>query len=766
MDAPTKPSWKAALADRVPEEATREIDLYETQMDLRRQGKVDDKLFAETRLRRGAYGQRYDNGRRHDGEKTRAIPYPSDLTKGPDTLWEAPGMQRIKLPFGGLDTGQMETLADVAEEYSDAILHVTTRQDIQLHFVHLDDTPDLQRRLAAVGITTREACGNAIRNVTACPYAGICRDEAFDVTPYADAATWFLLGHRDTQDFGRKFKLAFSGCARHACGLTYMHDMGCIARTRTVGGEVKRGFTLYVGGGLGAIPHQAKLFDEFLPEEELLPVAQAIARVYARLGEKKNRAKARIKFLVAKLGIDELRRLVLEERRGLEEDPRWTDWLAKTRAERERPRERPVTVAGDDGDLTRWAQTNLYPQRQAGYVAVTVTLPLGDLTSDQMRRLAAICRRYVNETVRTTVEQNIMLRWVHEADVPALYRDLAGIDLAAPGAETIVDVTACPGTDTCKLGIASSRGLAAELRRRLAAKRFQYDQSLRDLRIKVSGCFNACGQHHVAEIGFYGVSRTLHNYKVPHFQLILGGEWRHNGQAFGLAMGAVPSKRVPEAVERLLDLYLTRRDAGEGFRALVTRVGKKEIKALVKDLTVVPPYSLDPSFYTDWADARAFTLGDMGVGECAGEVVSATEFGIAAAEGEVFEAQLHLEEGPGPGSARRAADKALSAMLLAAQALVKLQNPDIADDGDGIMAEFRRRFYDTEVFFDPFAGGRFAHLFFHAYETREEPPTPELAHRRVEEAQLFIEAAHGCYSRLLDGGAPAPFSVQAGTRAP
>ncbi len=511
-----------------------------------------------------------------------------------------------------------------------------------------------------------------------------------------------------------------------------------------------------MGGGLGAIPHQAKLFDEFLPEEELLPMAQAISRVYARYGEKKNRAKSRIKFLVAKLGIEELRRRVLEERRALEEDPRWTDWLANVDADREGPRARPACAADGGGDeaLQGWARTNIYSQRQTGYVAATVTLPLGDLTSDQMRRLAVICRRFVNDTARTTVEQNILLRWVHEADIPALYRDLAAIGLAAPGAETIVDVTACPGTDTCKLGIASSRGLAAELRQRLAAKQLQYDQSLKDLRIKVSGCFNSCGQHHVAEIGFYGVSRTLHNYKVPHFQLILGGEWQHNGQAFGLAMGAVPSKRVPEAVDRLLDFYLSNREPQESFRAVVTRVGKKEIKALVKDLTVVPPYGMDPSFYTDWADAREFTLGDMGVGECAGEVVSATDFGIAAAEGEVFEAQLYLDEGQGDDSARRAADKALSAMLLAAQALVKVQNPDIANDSDGIMKEFRERFYDTRLFFDPFAGGRFAHLFFHAYDTREDQPSPELAHRRVEEAQLFIEAAHGCYSRLLDSGVP------------
>jgi sulfite reductase (ferredoxin) len=752
VDAPVKPTWKEALADRMSPELAREIDLYETQMDLRRQGKIDEKLFAETRLRRGAYGQRYDNGRRYDGEKTQEIPYPEQPSKGPDTVWHAPGMQRIKIPFGGMTAEQMDTLADIAEEYSDAILHVTTRQDIQLHFIHLDDTPDMHRRLAAVGITTREACGNSIRNVTACPLAGICRDEAFDVTPYAKAATYYLLGHRDTQDFGRKFKIAFSGCQQHACGLTYMHDFGGIAKTRVVDGKEHRGFELYVGGGLGAIPYQAKLFDDFLPEEELLPIAQAISRIYARYGEKKNRAKSRIKFLVAKLGIDEFRRLVLEERKQLTTDPRWTDWLAGVHAAAEQPREQPAnqgSIAADTG-FVQWQQTNIYKQRQPGFVAVTVTLPLGDLTSQQMRQLADVCRRYVKDTIRTTVEQNLLLRWVHEADVAALYRDLAAIGLGEPGAETIVDVTTCPGTDTCKLGIASSRGLGAELRTRLAAKQLQYDAAVKDLRIKVSGCFNSCGQHHVAEIGFYGVSRTLNNYKVPHFQLILGGEWRDNGKEFGLAMGAIPSKRVPETVDRLLDFYINERQPGETFRAVMTRVGKKDIKALVKDLTVVPQYFADPSFYTDWADAREFTLGDMGMGECAGEVISATDFGIAAAEGEVFEAQLFLDEGKGAESARRAADKALSAMVMAAQALIKLHDPDIANDDGVIVREFRRRFYDTQLFFDPFVAGKFAHMFFHAHEHRDERPDLELAHRRVEEAQLFIEATHACYSRLMD----------------
>src|SRR5215471_18841251 len=292
-------TWKEVLGARVPEALAREIDVFETQIELSKKGKIEEKLFAETRLRRGAYGQRYDNGQRHDGEKTQSLAFPSgDITKGPSTLWDAPGMQRIKIPYGRLTADQLDVLAEVAEEYSDRILHVTTRQDIQLHFVHIGDTPDLHRRLAAAGITTREACGNTVRNVTACPMAGVCRDEAFDVAPYAHALTFFLLGHEDTQDFGRKFKIAFSGCRDNACGLTNFHDIGAIARTREVNGKTVRGFELVVGGGLGPVPQNAQLFDEFLPEEELLPISQAMCRVFARLGEKQNRAKARIKFLV------------------------------------------------------------------------------------------------------------------------------------------------------------------------------------------------------------------------------------------------------------------------------------------------------------------------------------------------------------------------------------------------------------------------------------------------------------------------------------
>src|SRR4029077_2620350 len=324
----------------------------------------------------------------HDGTKVQHMPYPSgELTKGPNTMWDAPGMQRIKIPGGGMNADQLETMAELAEEYSDGIAHVTTRQDFQLHYIHIDDTPALMRRLAAANITTREACGNSVRNVTACPFAGTCQDEVFDVTPYSRALSKFLLGHPDCQNFGRKFKPAFSGCAQHACGLTSLHDLGLIAKTRVNAstGREELGFEMYVGGGLGAVPYHAKLLDSFVPPEELLPLTQAIARVFARFGEKKNRNRARIKFLIQDLGIEKFRELVFEERKTLPFDPRWTEYVEQARSEFQ---EAPLKVAspaesadvsqlvrignlnGASENFKRWLKFNNRPQRQPGYVTV------------------------------------------------------------------------------------------------------------------------------------------------------------------------------------------------------------------------------------------------------------------------------------------------------------------------------------------------------------------------------------------------------------
>jgi sulfite reductase (ferredoxin) len=741
-------SWAERLAGKIPENLAREIDIFETEISLRKQGKIDERLFAETRLRRGVYGQRYDNGQRHNGKTVQRLGFPSgEMTKGPNTMWDAPGMQRIKIPAGGLSAEQLETLADLAEEYSDGIAHVTTRQDFQLHYVHIEDTPNVMRRLAAAHITTREACGNSVRNVTACPYSGVCPDEKFDVTPYSRAMSKFLMGHPDTQNFGRKFKHSFSGCSQHACGLASMHDMGMVAVTRIENGKEERGFEVSVGGGLGAVPYQAKLFDTFVPPEELLPLAQAISRVFARLGEKKNRSRARIKFLVQDLGIEKFKELVLEERKTLSPDARWTDYIDAAEKFQEtplRPGGKPPLLGSDS--FQRWVKTNTRPQKQVGYTVVTIALPLGDITSNQLRSLADIARRFTRETIRSTVEQNIVLRWVSQGDLIELHKVLEAAGLGDAGAGSIIDIAACPGTDTCKLGISSSRGLAAELRKRLGEKSFQLDDSVAKLHIKISGCFNSCGQHHVADLGFYGVSRKMSGYAVPHFQVVLGGEWEHNGASYGLPVIAIPSKHIPEVVTRLTDRYAANRKNGESFKDFIGRTGKVELKKMLEDLARPPADSSDRSFFQDWGDPREYTLADLGVGECAGEVVSSVEFDLADAERQLFEAQVALEG----GQIEQAGKTAYRSMVQAAKALVKIESSNIADDPAQIVKEFRARFYDTQKFFDPFAGGKFAHYLFAAQEKSSEAYTQDSARYLIDEAQLFIDAAHSCYNRISE----------------
>ena len=745
--------WKERLQGTLSDKLAGEIDQFETEIELRRQGKVDEKIFAETRLRRGAYGQRYDNGQRYDGTQTRELAYPEGKnTKGPGTVWDAPGMLRIKIPYGGINPEQLELLADVAEEYSDGIAHVTTRQDFQLHFIHIDDTPTLMRRLSSVGITTREACGNAVRNVTGCPYAGVCPDEVFDVTPYARALSLFLLGHPDAQSFGRKFKPTFSGCAQHACGLTAMHDLGYTAVTRVVDGKEERGFRFVVGGGLGAVPYQAKLFDEFLPLEEMLPVAQAIARVFGKYGEKKNRSRARMKFLIKNWGIEKFKEAVLEERTKLKDDPRWTEYLDGALEENETPLKPPGELPELDGNerYNRWRQTNIREQRQAGYATITVALPLGDITPTQLRALADIARRFTNGTVRTTVEQNFVIRWVSQSDIPALFDELDSAGLGEAGACNILDIVACPGTDTCKLGISSSRGLASELRTRLAEKSLQMDQAIQELHVKVSGCFNSCGQHHVADIGFYGVNRIVNGYQVPHFQVVLGGQWEENAASFGLPIVAIPSKRIPDALDRITEYYLRMRQKGERFTQFINRIGKKEIREVLVELTKNPPtYEADPTFYSDWFDPREYSTGDVGKGECAGEVVTQYQFEMTAAERIVFEAQIFLDE----KKAENAGREAYAAMLKAAKALVQIEYDDVSDDDpDEIIEEFRERFYDTKRIFDPYAGGKFANYLFAAHDKAGTAFTEESARHLIEEAHLFVEAVHSCYNRIRAEG--------------
>ncbi len=742
-------TWKEKLAEDIPEDIAGAIDAFAIQLKRKKQGELSDPVFGELRLRMGVYGQRYDNGKREDGLKTQKLNFPSGaILKGPDTLWDAPGMQRIKIPFGGVTADQLDVLADLAEEYSDGILHVTTRQDVQFHFVHIEDSVDIMLRLAAVGITTQEACGNTVRNITACPYAGICREESFDVTPYAKALAKFLLGHPDCRDFGRKFKISFSGCRDNSCGLAHMHDIGFIARKRIVDGKEARGFSVYVGGGLGAVPQQAMLFDAFLPENEIFSITQAIARVFSRFGEKQNRARARLKFLVLKLGIEEFRRIVRAEQSALPGDDYRIPYSGELSEQNDNPPRIGESLNGQlrPKGFETWSRANVLSQKQDGYCAVTIPLPLGDFTPRQARLLADISRNHTDGSLRFTAEQNIVLRWVSKKNLIPLYAALqkAGLDEIGPG--TITDITACPGTDTCKLGIASSRGLARVLRAGLLEKYGDLDEAARNLRIKISGCFNSCGQHHIADIGFYGSSRTIGGYKVPHFQILLGGKWENNASSFGLAIGAVPSKRIPEAVDRIAGFFVSNREENESFQAFTKRIGKQGLRDLIEHLMRVPEYFVDPSFYSDWGDPREYSLSDLGIGECAGEVVSTTQFDLSDAEREVFEAQLKLERGEWFEADRLA----YKSMITAAKALVKTEYYDVPDDADTIIREFKTRLFDTGLFSDRFAREKFGRYLLSRHA--EGPVQPDYEHVRqlIEKAQLFIEASHVCYARLQE----------------
>ena len=716
------PGGDDARWDGVAPEARRMIEIYAIELGRWREGKIPDAVFTEFRLRHGVYGQRQDGVQ----------------------------MQRIKIPLGVVRAEQIEVLADVAEEYALGLAHVTTRQDFQIHFVDIRDTPELHRRLAQVGITTREACGNTVRNVTACPIAGVCATETFDVTPYARAVAYFLLNHPDAQSFGRKFKIAFSGCAGEACGLALMHDIGAVAKTRPGSGE--RGFEVWVGGGLGAIPYRAKLFGAFVPAAEMLPLCQAIARVFARLGEKKARSKARMKFLVEKLGIDGFRTLVNEELARLPADERWTSFLGEADAWDGQQARAAMGVAdpapepepaGADGERFRaWRASNVAPQRQPGFVVATVFLPLGDASARQLRGLAAVARGFAGGEARLTVTQNVALRWVRDGDVVALWRALDAIGLGESGAHTFADVTACPGTDSCKLGITSSRGLAAVLEREIRTSGLGANPALSALSVKMSGCPNSCGQHHIADIGFFGSSMRKGAAVAPVFQLVLGGSAAANAESFGLGLGKIPAKNIPAVVHKLSALYLAEKRDGERMKDVVARLGKQRIKDELGALAELPEAAAAPDFFTDWRQPRPFHL-KVEAGECAGELIPQVQFLLTAADRQMFEAGLQLEA----GRLDEARATAIGAMKTAADALLTTAGLQLSDKFDTV-AEFRQRFVDAGMFYLPYADYLFKAIAEDPASAGANGDAAERAHQRVEEATLFVEESHVAYSRM------------------
>ncbi len=551
------------------EPAAAEIARLAEVIARRRQGLVDEDDFRRLRLHHGIYGIR--------GQ--------SDIQ-----------MVRVRLPAGALNAAQCERLGEIVDRFGRGVGHLTTRQDIELHWVGLERVPEVLRLLDEVGLTTREAGGNVVRNITVCPLAGVCTGEVFDVTPHAAAVSRHLLRNPVGQRLPRKFKIAFSGCATD-CAVVGIHDVGALAVVREEAGMRHLGFRVYVGGGLGAAPRAAQLLEPFTPAEQLIPTVESLVRVFDRLGNRDDLARARLKFLVADLGIDAVREAVLRERRLL-----WSAWpgpppppvapadssvIAQSLQAEASPSPRPSDPRGaPPGALPPeapqprrvplafgpWHRTNVQPQRQPGYRVVYVIVPGGDLTGQQLRALAALLRRVPGLELRTEIGQNVVLRWVPEAWLPSVYVALAGAGLGEPGAHGIADVVSCPGADTCNLAITYAHRLGLELGRRLAERPdLGRADDLRGVHIGVSGCTNACGQHHLATIGLYGGVRKVGTRQVPSYELLLGGEVRDGSVTFAQPVMRLPARRVPDAVFRLIDRYRTERLAGESFLGWVRR---------------------------------------------------------------------------------------------------------------------------------------------------------------------------------------------------
>ena len=495
------------------------IDL-ERKIALFRDGKIDDERFRSLRLARGVYGQRQ----------------------------EGVQMIRIKLPFGKVSSEQLHRISDVSDEYSRGRLHITTRQDIQIHYVSLDRTPELWAELEKSDITLREACGNTVRNITASENAGIDVDEPFDVSPYAYALFQFFLRNPICQEMGRKFKMSFSSSDKDTA-LSYLHDLGFIPKI--VNGE--RGFKVMLGGGLGSQPHHAELLSEFIPVNQIIPTTEGVLRIFDRFGERNKRLKARMKFLIKDIGRDEFLRLVEEEKKALSYQ---TVEIDTTAFDGEIPAPLLVAPKVEIEDIVAfeaWKKSNVIAQKQAGYVAIGIKVALGDFYTDKARSLAQLIKNYAANELRFSLRQDILIRHVKEENLPFFYQELAKLDFVTLGYNTIGDITACPGTDTCNLGIASSTGIATELERVLATEYPQYNNN-REIAIKNSGCMNACGQHNMAEIGFQGMSINSGKLVAPALQVLLGGGILGNGEGrFSDKVIKIPSRRGPDALRFILN---------------------------------------------------------------------------------------------------------------------------------------------------------------------------------------------------------------------
>ena len=592
IEEKAKQDYTKGVIPYIPEE----IDEFEAEVDRFLSGGWEDAMaFTAYRLVRGVYGQRQPEGQ----------------------------MVRIKIPFGGLTADQLDVLGLIVSTYAPLKKgHVTTRQNIQLHFIKLEDTPAIMRLLGEVGVSTREACGNTVRNVVGCPLAGVTPDEPFYVTPYLAAfARWFVR-HPYTQKLPRKFKVAFSSCARD-CVVTAIHDLAFIPKVQVDGdGVPRKGFEMLAGGGTSIMPRIAYTLYDFVPVEEYLRISEAVIRVFDRTDElRKNRMKARIKFYIDRVGIDAFRQEVEEEltepwaRESF--DP--TSLLAVPFDESDASL--PSVKSGNghrDPEFQRWMETNVRPQKQEGYNIVWVKLPLGDVQAHQFPVLARIARDYAGGGVRTTTEQNLVYRWVPDGYLHQVWKELSEMALGEPGAHQITDVVACPGTDSCKLGITSSMGVGravAEVLREMAIS----DPLVNSLHVKISGCPNGCARHHIANLGFHGAATKGDGNQVPAYEMFVGGGYGDGDPArFGQRVKTkVPAKRVPQLVRHIITNYQEQRQEKETFNRFVDRVGTEPFVALAGQYRDPGPLNRENiDTYLDWGKTVLYKV-ERGEGECA-----------------------------------------------------------------------------------------------------------------------------------------------------
>ena len=653
-------------------------------------GEIDEERFRSLRLARGVYGQRQFGVQ----------------------------MIRIKLPYGKLTSEQLHRIANVSDEYSRGRLHITTRQDIQIHHVSLDRTPELWAELEKDDITLREACGNAVRNVTASETAGIDKDEPFDVSPYAHATFEFFLRNPICQELGRKFKISFSGTDKDTA-LSFMHDLGFIAKIKD--GVV--GFKVMVAGGLGSQARLADTLFEFIEADKIIPITEAVLRVFDRFGERSKRAKARLKFLIKDIGFDAFVKLVEDEQKALSVTSFPIDTTKFDKSVDVSHIEVPSVEIKNQEAFEAWKISNVIEQKQEGLSAIGIKVHLGDFYTDKARILADLIKKYAGNEIRLSLRQNILIRHVKNELLPFFYVELEKLGFVDIGYESTLDITSCPGTDTCNLGIASSTGVSAELERVLKAEFPQYANN-KDITIKISGCMNSCGQHTMAHIGFQGMSIKSGNLVAPALQVLLGGSVLGDGAGrIADKVLKIPSKRGPQALREILKDYQANVIVGESFLNYYDRQGERYFYTLLKPLADTT--NLEPSDFIDWGSDEAYVKA-VGVGECAGVVIDL----IATL---LFESEEKLENAVESLKKDQYADSIYYSYL----SIVNTAKALLISEGKktnthaGIISQFEEDFgskLDLKVPFSEFI-----------YQIQKNEPTKEFAENYLIDAQSFYK---------------------------